>query len=102
MSEKYKFVSITQFTSFTDDCVMTIGKSGFYNNSLLVRDTSCTTSDEIKTAVSTSKTIYPLATPTEFAVTTPSIPTPKGNAYTWATAEDGVVDSMEATYIKSE
>lgn len=45
---------------------------------------------------------YPLATPTTPTLSTPSIPTPTGNATTWATAEDGVVDSMEVTYIKSE
>ena len=32
----------------------------------------------------------------------PTIPTPTGTATTWATAEDGTVDSMEVTYYKSE
>ena len=45
---------------------------------------------------------YPLATPVQFPLTTPTIPTPSGTATTWATAEDGTVESMEVTYIKSE
>ena len=42
---------------------------------------------------------YPLATPTTFAVPSSTIPTPTGTATTWATAEDGIVDSMEVTYV---
>lgn len=43
--------------------------------------------------------IYEVATPTSLTISTPTIPTPKGNATTWATAEDGTVDGMEVTYI---
>ena len=46
--------------------------------------------------------VVSLVTSTSITLTTPSIPTPKGNATVWATAEDGTVDSMEATYIKSK
>ena len=53
-------------------------------------------------AVTPLHIVYPLATHTTFAVPTPTIPTPTGTATTWATAEDGTVDSMEVTYIKSE
>ena len=42
---------------------------------------------------------YKLVTPTQFAVTTPTILTPTGTATTWATAEDGTVDGMEVTYV---
>ena len=40
-----------------------------------------------------------LATPTTFAVPSVTIPTPRGTATTWATAEDGTVESMEVTYV---
>jgi len=42
--------------------------------------------------------VYELATPTTFAVPSVTIPTPTGSATTWATAEDGTVDSMSVTY----
>ena len=43
--------------------------------------------------------VYKIATPTTFAVPSVTIPTPTGTATTWATAEDGIVDSMEVTYV---
>lgn len=43
--------------------------------------------------------VYPLATPTTFVVPSVTIPTPTGTATTWATAEDGTVESMEVTYV---
>jgi hypothetical protein len=43
--------------------------------------------------------VYDLATPTTFAVPSATIPTPTGSATTWATAEDGTVESMEVTYV---
>lgn len=46
--------------------------------------------------------VVSLATPTTLTITTPSIPTPKGNASTWATAEDGTVDGMEVTYVAKQ
>ena len=39
------------------------------------------------------------STPTTFAVPSPTIPTPTGTATTWATAEDGTVESMEVSYL---
>lgn len=45
------------------------------------------------------KFVAELADPTTFAVPSVSIPTPTGTATTWATAEDGIVDTMEVTYI---
>lgn len=43
--------------------------------------------------------VYKKATPTQLSITSPTIPTPKGTATAWATAEDGTVDSMTVTYI---
>ena len=43
--------------------------------------------------------VMSLSTPTEFALSTPTIPTPRGTATTWATAEDGTVDSMSVSYV---
>ena len=40
-----------------------------------------------------------LPTSTQFSLTAPPIPTPTGTATTWATAEDGTVESMEVTYV---
>lgn len=44
--------------------------------------------------------VFELATPTTFAVPSATIPTPTGTAATWATAEDGTVDSMSVTYVR--
>ncbi len=41
----------------------------------------------------------PYNTDVQFPLTAPTIPTPTGTATTWATAEDGTVDSMEVTYV---
>ena len=46
--------------------------------------------------------VYDIEPTVHFPLTTPTIPTPKGSATTWATAEDGTVESMEVTYYKSE
>lgn len=54
---------------------------------------------EFTSAVSGKKLICELATPTTFSVPSVTIPTPTGTATTWATAEDGTVDSMEVTYV---
>ena len=43
--------------------------------------------------------VYKLATPTTFAVPSLTIPTPRGTATAWATAEDGTVDSMSVSYV---
>lgn len=59
------------------------------------------TLDQIKADAAAGKIAicYELATPTTCAVPSVSIPTPTGTATTWATAEDGTVDTMEVTYI---
>lgn len=43
--------------------------------------------------------VYQLITPIQFSLTAPDIPTPRGDATTWIVAEDGIVVSMEVTYI---
>ena len=76
---------------------------GYLGSKLVdIVDNRFTNASDFKSAVSGIKLVYPLDNSTILTISTPSIPTPKGNAYTWATAEDGVVDSMEATYIKSK
>lgn len=50
-------------------------------------------------SVSGKKLVYELATPIPFTTDGHTIKLPKGTATTWATAEDGTVDSMEVTYI---
>ena len=66
---------------------------------LLVYDSDYSSADDFKTAMSGVQLVYELATPTTFAVPSVTIPTPKGTATTWATAEDGSVDSMVVTYV---
>lgn len=60
-----------------------------------------TTTTELKAwlAQNPVTVVYELATPTTFPLTPPTIPTPTGTATTWATAEDGTVNSMEVTYV---
>lgn len=67
-----------------------------------ISDARFTDKDTFKAAMQGIKLYYELATPTTFAVPSPTIPTPTGTATTWATAEDGIVDGMEVTYYKSE
>jgi len=45
---------------------------------------------------------YQLATPIQFTITTPDIPTPRGDAVAWVTAEDGIVTNFSATYLQGE
>lgn len=65
-----------------------------------VRDEPYNTVSDFATAVAGHQLVYELATPTTITITTPDIPTPTGNATTWATAEDGVVDSMTVQYTR--
>ena len=65
----------------------------------VILPTTVTTAQECKEYVSGMKLVYERETPTAFAVPSVTIPTPTGTATTWATAEDGTVDSMSVTYI---
>lgn len=69
-----------------------------YQHLILIRNTSLSF-DDFKTSVQGTKLIYELSTPSTFALTSATIPTPTGTATTWATAEDGTVDGMEVTYV---
>lgn len=62
-------------------------------------DSSYSDAATFKTAMDGVQLCYELATPTTFAVPSVTIPTPRGTATTWATAEDGTVESMEVTYV---
>lgn len=66
---------------------------------LYVRMDSISTAVAFDAAVTGKRLCYTLATPIPFTTDGHSIKLPKGNAYTWATAEDGTVDSMSVTYI---
>lgn len=69
---------------------------------VMIYDPAYTDAASFKTAMSGAQLVYEFATPTEFAVTAPSIQTPSGSAATWATSEDGTVNSMEVGYIQNE
>ena len=69
------------------------------SSSIAVRLNEYTDVASFRAAMSGVKLLYELNTPTEFAISAPSIPTPKGTATTWATAEDGTVESMSVTYV---
>lgn len=70
-------------------------------NWIYAKAPNCTTANEFKAWLSQNPitVVYPLATPTTFAVPSVTIPTPRGTATTWATAEDGTVDGMKVTYV---
>lgn len=61
--------------------------------------TNITDLDSFKAALPDIQIVYPLATPTPYTIDGHTIHTPSGTATTWATAEDGTVDSMEVTYV---
>lgn len=71
-------------------------KFGIYSTAL--------TLEQIKADAAAGKIAicYDLATPAAFAVPSVTVPTIKGNATAWATAEDGTVDSMRVGYIGDE
>lgn len=64
-------------------------------------DDTITTLEDLRTYLASNpiEYVYELATPQTFPLTAPTIPTPTGTATTWATAEDGTVESMEVTYV---
>ena len=72
---------------------------GGWNGDVNICNSQYTSASDFKTAMQGIKLYYGLATPTTFTVPSPTIPTPTGSATTWATAEDGTVDSMEVTYV---
>jgi hypothetical protein len=71
----------------------------YRTGALIIKDTRFTDAEQLTTAISGYKFIFELNTSTTFAVPSATIPTPKGTATTWATAEDGTVDGMEVTYV---
>ena len=99
MCEQYKPSSSLAYSDSMDNC--SILRNINTNNPLYLRNSAFAgySGEQIKTALTGVKFIYELATPTTFPLTTPTIPTPTGTAATWATAEDGIVDTMEVTYI---
>lgn len=92
--EQYKPSISTGFN--LSDYEISVGGS---NNYIYIKDPRYTTASEFKAAQGDVKIVYPLAVPTDFSVTAPTIPTPTGTATTWATTEDGTVESMEVTYV---
>jgi len=66
---------------------------------VVIYDPDYTDAASFKAAMTGMQLVYELATPTTFPLTSSTIPTPSGTATTWATAEDGTVDSMEVTYV---
>lgn len=77
----------------TDNSIRLIGTV------IYVYDNRITDLETAKSLLIGVKLIYELATPTTFAVPSVTIPTPRGTATTWATAEDGTVDSMSVSYV---
>ena len=76
-----------------------IARSNNTSANICIRNDSYTDAELFKQSLNGIKLIYELDTPVQFTLTAPTIPTPKGSATTWATAEDGTVDSMSVTYI---
>ena len=97
--EAYKPVSANNFIVAMNDGSISHGVTGFYIDYIIIRNSNYTTASELAESLQGVKLVYELATPVQFSITAPSIPTPTGSATTWATAEDGTVDSMEVTYV---
>ena len=79
----------------TSDLTISFPTDGY----IRIRDNRYTDAESFKTAYAGMQVVYELETPQSFPLTAPTIPTPTGSATTWATAEDGTVDSMSVTYI---
>lgn len=97
ISDHYKAVSYIQLLHGDANNICSCEVRGYINvvNSALDE----LTPSQVKSALSGVKLLYRLATPTTFSVPSVTIPTPTGTATTWATAEDGQVDSMSVTYV---
>ena len=98
-AETYKAQNVASLSFLSDYC-MSVDTSG--NVQLYDSSKAGMTGVDLKTALTGIKMVYKLATPVQFVLSAPDIPTPRGTATTWATAEDGTVESMEVTYYKSE
>ena len=100
LCEQYKPISISaMITTTSENNAISLGRQGAWDGALCVRNTAYTDAASFKTAVSGVKLVYELATPVQFPLAAPTIPTPTGTATTWAKAEDGTVESMEVTYV---
>lgn len=69
------------------------------STNIYVHNSAVADINEFITEISGVQLAYELRTPVQFPLTAPTIPTPTGTATTWATAEDGTVESMEVTYV---
>ena len=69
------------------------------NNVVYIIDSDYSDVNDFVQARDGVQLVYELSTPAQFPLTTSPIPTPTGSATTWATAEDGIVDGMEVTYV---
>ena len=87
------------FVTYGEDCII---NTYINSNGLRVRYDSVSTVADLITALQGVKLVYELANSVQFPLTTPDIPTPTGNATTWATAEDGIVTNFSATYLQAE
>lgn len=76
-----------------------IGASGLDAPRIYYKDPDITSVAELIQQLTGVQLVYELDNPVQFPLTAPTIPTPRGSATTWATAEDGNVDSMSVTYV---
>lgn len=70
-----------------------------YGTGIEIYDSDFTDRETALTLLTNFVAVYKLITPQTFSLTAHTIPTPRGTATAWATAEDGTVDSMDVTYI---
>ena len=70
-----------------------------YGTGIEIYDSDFTDRETALALLTNFVAVYKLRNPQTFTITSPSIPTPTGTATTWATAEDGTVESMEVTYV---
>lgn len=98
---QYKQITQVQWYNTSETGITICGNGYGGNGAIGISDPALANkgSDEIKAYLSGIKLVYKVANPTQFPIPASTIPTPTGTATTWATAEDGTVDSMEVTYI---
>ena len=95
----YPVMPYYQATQSARSMSVIYGGEGYtYNGRIVVRDNTISSLSEFTAQLTGHQIVY-RSTSTQFPLTAPTIPTPTGTATTWATAEDGNVDSMSVTYV---
>ena len=89
----YAPVSLATAVNPSSDFICSVGRSGLFDNSLLVKDSRYTDTETFKTAVTGQKLVYELATPSDFSTTEiTDLVTLKGDNNVWNDCGDTTVE----------